>query len=69
MRATPKVRFWMHQMHDETGRLMHQTGHMLHEKAFWEIVGIVVMIAAMFTLLVRLGVDPALKYRYPQYIW
>lgn len=66
MRYASTVRHWMH---DETLRFIHYAGCIIHEKAFWGMVGIVVLTAAVFTILMVLGHDPISEYRDPQYLW
>jgi len=66
MRTLATARHWLH---NENAKIMHYTGHIFHEKAFWAMVGIVVLTVAVFTLLMALGHDPILEYRDPQYLW
>ena len=66
MHAIPSFKRWMHLMHEEGVKMMHYTGHLLHEKAFWAFLGIIVAIAVLFSLLLLLGNDMAIEYRsYP----
>jgi len=55
MHTDSNIRIWMHHVHDSTVRVAHYTEHMLHEKSFWGIVGIVALIATLFTLVVLYG--------------
>lgn len=70
MSTTPTLRHFIHHLHDEGAKIIHMTGHMLHEKTFWGIVGIVALIAALFALLVLWGNGPQVEYQiHPYYLW
>jgi hypothetical protein len=66
MHAAPRVKQWMHLLHDESVRIAHFTEHLVHEKAFWAFLGIVTVMALLFSLLLLLGDENAIDYRaYP----
>lgn len=65
MHAGSTIKEWMHQLHDETVKAAHFTGHMVHEKAFWGILAILAMIAALFTLVVLFGSSTAHDFSLP----
>jgi hypothetical protein len=61
MHTVSTVREWMHQLHDESAKVAHWTGHLLHEKSFWGIVAILAVLAVVFTLLVLYGKQLAMQ--------
>jgi len=66
MHVIPSFKHWMHLVHDEGAKVAHYTSHLMHERAFWMFLGIVALIAALFSLLLLLGNDTAVEYRlYP----
>lgn len=66
MHATTTAKHWMHNFHDSGVKAAHFTGHLLHEKSFWAIMGILALIVGIFTLLVFLGSHAPLQdYRAP----
>lgn len=66
MHASTTMRHWMHHFHDGSVKAAHFTGHLLHEKSFWAIVGILALITGVFALLVYLGSEaPMQDYRMP----
>jgi hypothetical protein len=58
------VKHWAHHFHDGTVRVMHYTGHLLHEKAFWAIVALITLLIGMFALLVLFGNDSPMMRNY-----
>jgi hypothetical protein len=52
----------MHHFHDGGVRAVHYTGHMLHEKTFWAILGILALVAGLFTLIVLYGGDVTMQH-------
>ncbi len=69
MQSTPTLKHLIHLMHEEVGKFMHFAGHLLHEKSFWIIAGLVVLMAALFAILVLWGSGSVPEFRSPQYIW
>lgn len=66
MHASETAKHWMHNAHDGSIKAAHFTGHLLHEKSFWAILGILALIAGTFALLVFLGNNaPLQNYRVP----
>lgn len=66
MHTVSTVRHWMHQLHDESAKVAHWTGYLLHEKSFWGIVAILAVLAGAFALLVLYGKQiPMLEYSVP----
>ncbi len=57
MHASMTFRQWMHHVHSGTVKATHFTGHLLHEKSFWGILAILMLIAGLFTLVVLFGGD------------
>lgn len=72
MNTNPALRHWMHYLHDESGKFMHFTEHMLHEKAFWGVLAIVTLmvLAALFAMLIHTdNHSPLLMPTYQYYGW
>jgi hypothetical protein len=71
MHANPTFKHWIHQIHDESIRLRHMTGHVLHERSFWTIAFIVLMLAVLFSLLILAGNNATTQFNdYPlRYMW
>jgi len=66
MHAATSLRHWLHQMHDGSLNMLHQTAHLLHERDFWYFLAIIAAITALFSLLLLLGSDTAVEYQvYP----
>ena len=66
MHTMPKIRHWMHLMHDGSVKIAHYSGHLLHEKAFWAFLGIFALLVLFFSLLLLLGNETVIDYRaYP----
>jgi hypothetical protein len=57
----------MHRFHDGGIRVAHYTGHLLHERAFWEILALVVLIAGMFALVVLYGSGSMMQHYHVPY--
>jgi len=56
----------MHVVHDEGLKAVHFSSHLFHEKSFWGIVAIFVLLAALFTLITLFGDQlPIMDYHVP----
>jgi hypothetical protein len=55
MHAAPTLKHWMHHFHDSGVRAIRYAGHLMHEKSFWGMLGILVLIAGLLTLIVFFG--------------
>jgi len=66
MHTVSTIRHWMHLLHDESAKMTHWTGHLLHERSFWGILAISALIAAAFVLLILYGKQlPMEQYNVP----
>ena len=61
MHTSTTLKHWMHHFHDGSVKAVHYTGHMLHEKAFWEILAILTLIAGVFAMIVFFSNSPMMQ--------
>ena len=55
MHPSPTLKHWIHHFHDSSARAVHSASHLLHEKSFWGIFGILALIVGLLTLIAFLG--------------
>ena len=55
MNTAPVIRNVLHHLHDGAAKATHATSHLFHEKAFWALLAVVALIAALFALVVIYG--------------
>ncbi len=57
MHTATTLKHWMHHVHDGSVKATHFTGHLLHERSFWGILAILMLIAGLFALVVIFGTE------------
>lgn len=55
MLVNSSFQHWIHHIHDSSIKVAHYADHTLHEKSFWSILAIVLLIMVLFTLVVLTG--------------
>lgn len=64
MHTAETLRHWMHEVHDGGIKAMHYTGHMFHEKVFWEVIAFMAVIALFFLLATLMNTSGTGTLRY-----
>ena len=55
MHTTDLLRHWTHRFHDHNIMVAHYADHLFHEKSFWGILIVAVLIAGLLLLITLLG--------------
>ena len=61
MHTSSTLKQWTHMFHDGSAKVAHYTGHLLHEKSFWGILALLVLLAGALVLIAIFGDDIATK--------
>ena len=55
MHTISRLKHWVRMMHDEGAKAVHFSGPIMHEKSFWGVIALFLLLVTLFTLITLFG--------------